>query len=304
MIAEQKNVAFNGNQTSLEGETVSAEQKNIAFNGNQTNLEGETVIAEQKNVAFNGNQTSLEGETVSAEQKNVAFKASTENLNANQQAKPSEINPKDVVNSLKSQNPNEQSMALFATVMIAQEGGSNARKLVNKEVVNSLIEILHTDTSSLAGPTPAQIKVRKAVMEGKDVPADQLELAKVPSPMEIAEQNKQFALYSIAMIDGVMMKEIDKKNENSKDQKIEIAISDLPGIDAVVETAKSNKNPALRATALEALFYVAKPEFAPVLKPIFESSQNDDDINVSLVAREAASSLDNMLKEDSKANKK
>ena len=68
-------------------------------------------------------------------------------------------------------------------------------------------------------------------------------------------------------------------------------IKDLPGMDQIVTTAKDNPNPMLRASALAALAYNARPEYKTVMSEIFELSKKDADENVQKVAEEGLTKL-------------
>ncbi|UKI41143.1 MAG: hypothetical protein L6V95_13850 [Candidatus Melainabacteria bacterium] len=47
----------------------------------------------------------------------------------------------------------------------------------------------------------------------------------------------------------------------------------------------------MRTTAIEALYFVAKPEFNPVIKPILKAATNDKDAQVSKTAKKLLQTL-------------
>ena len=102
--------------------------------------------------------------------------------------------------------------------------------------------------------------------------------------MESAEKNKQYALYTLAMVQNTLTKELEKKGEK-------IAFNELQAIDGVIETATKNPNPMLRASAIAALSYVSRPEYREVLDSIFEAAEKDEDDSVKDVARYARSKM-------------
>ena len=58
--------------------------------------------------------------------------------------------------------------------------------------------------------------------------------------LEIAEQNKQFALFTISFMQERLNNELEKLNNQT------LELKDLPCIDKVVTSVKSNPNPAVR----------------------------------------------------------
>ena len=102
----------------------------------------------------------------------------------------------------------------------------------------------------------------------------------------MAERNKQYALFTTAILQNALIDEFKKTNNMTPD------IKDLPGMEQIVTTIKDNPNPMLRASGLAALAYNARPEYKPVMKEIFELSKQDADENVQKVAAEGLAKLE------------
>lgn len=201
------------------------------------------------------------------------------------------FNTDEVVKTLNSKDLKEQTIGLATIAFICEENPNIAKQFLNPPIVKALTDILKQDSRKLAGPTPEQIKLRKEVMEGKKISDEQMKIASQSSPMEMSERNKQFAIYTIALLDGILINEFDKNNKTSS-EKVELEMRDLPGMDSVINVLKTNPNPVLRTTAIEALFFVAKPEFNPVIKPILKAAVNDKDVKVSETAKKALANID------------
>ncbi len=201
------------------------------------------------------------------------------------------FNTDEVVKTLNSKDLKEQTIGLATIAFICEENPNIAKQFLNPPIVKALTDILKQDSRKLAGPTPEQIKLRKEVMDGKKISDEQMKIASQSSPMEMSERNKQFAIYTIALLDGILINEFDKNNKTSS-EKVELEMRDLPGMDSVINVLKTNPNPVLRTTAIEALFFVAKPEFNPVIKPILKAAVNDKDIKVSETAKKALANID------------
>lgn len=197
----------------------------------------------------------------------------------------------EVVKTLNSKDLKEQTIGLATIAFICEENPKVAKQFLNPPIMKALTDVLKQDSRKLAGPTPEQIKLRKEVMEGKKISDEQMKIATQTSPMELCERNKQFAIYTIALLDTVLINEFDKNNKTSS-EKVELEMRDLPGMDAVVNVLKTNPNPVLRTTAIEALFFIAKPEFNPVIKPILKAATNDKDAQVSKTAKKALANID------------
>ena len=105
------------------------------------------------------------------------------------------------------------------------------------------------------------------------------------TPLEMAERNKQYALFTTAILQNQLIDEFKKTNNITPD------IKDLPGMEQIVLTVKDNPNPMLRASGLAALAYNARPEYKAVMKEIFELSKQDADENVRKVAEEGLAKL-------------
>jgi len=185
-----------------------------------------------------------------------------------------------VLKGLKSNNMAEQSEAL-SQIGYASQNPTEIKKYLETSVLDALLDILKTDVSGLATATPAQIEARTKMVNEKPITEEEKNLAQTYAPQEFAILNKQNALYSIAVIQKALADEIEKAGGKK------LSIEELPAIDQVVDTVKSNPSPELRGSAIVALAHLNKPEYKPVLKEIFELAQKDQDPNVKDVATEA-----------------
>ena len=189
-----------------------------------------------------------------------------------------------VLKGLQSNNMAEQSEALNK-IGEAAENPAEIKKYLETSVLDSLLGILNTDTSGLEAPTPAQIEARTKMMNNKPLTDAEKNLAMTLAPQEVADRNKQHALYSISILQKALANEIEAKTGEK------LTIEKLPAIDQVVNVVKENPNPLLRASALVALAHLDKPEYKPVLSEIFKLAQNDQDPNVKQVATEALNKI-------------
>ena len=184
---------------------------------------------------------------------------------------------------IKSDNLEDVGKAIEEVADIAQT--RPAPELLDTDLMEALLGVIGKDSSTLEAPTEKQKELRQQALEGKQLSeADMAEANKI-SPLEMAERNKQYALFTTAILQSQLIDEFKKANNITPD------IKDLPGMEQIVTTVKDNPNPMLRASALAALAYNARPEYKPVMKEIFELSKQDADENVQKVAEEGLAKL-------------
>ena len=184
---------------------------------------------------------------------------------------------------IKSNDLEDAGKAIEEVADIAQT--RPAPELLDTDLMEALLGVIGKDSSTLEGPTEKQKELRQQVLEGKQLSdADMAEANKI-TPLEMAERNKQYALFTTAILQNQLIDEFKKTNNMTPD------IKDLPGMEQIVTTIKDNPNPMLRASGLAALAYNARPEYKPVMKEIFELSQQDADENVQKVAAEGLAKL-------------
>lgn len=198
----------------------------------------------------------------------------------------SAINVPSFVGQIKSDDLQQAGDAIEKVADIAQNDPKQASALLDTDLMEALLGVIGKDTSALEGPTEHQKELRQQLLSGKQLTeADMTEANKI-SPLEMAERNKQYALFTTAILQNLLIDEFKKTNNMTPD------IKDLPGMEQIVSTIKDNPNPMLRASGLAALAYNARPEYKPVMKEIFELSKQDADENVQKVAAEGLTKLD------------
>ena len=169
---------------------------------------------------------------------------------------PGGVELNSIIAALASSNPDAQTAAIQKIAEVAQTDPVAARALLNEQTFGQLVSIINADTSKLQGP------------KGKSDP-------KNLSPLEKAEINKQFAVYTLAILQKNFRDEINK--EMKKNNLPDIAINDLPFIkEGIVNNLKDNPNPTIREACLSALNYVGRPEDKEVLKVLYDISAKHD----------------------------
>ncbi len=202
---------------------------------------------------------------------------------------PQELKPQVDINAFIAEltNPDyeKQASAMENIAMMVNQDPQKATELLDERVVKSLTDILSADTKDLVGPSKEQMEARQKIMTGKEVSDAEKELANTMTPKEQAERNKSYALFTMAIMQKLFGDEVQKLSGQV------VPITELPGAVNVVEQLKSNPNPMVRASAIESLSYIERPEYKDDLNTIFTIAKNDQDKNVQETATAALAKL-------------
>ena len=169
---------------------------------------------------------------------------------------------------------------------IVNKQPEKAPELVDKQIFKALNDIISFDSSKVEGPSQKQLEIRQKMVQGEKVSPEDEKLANAYSPKEMAERNKSYALFTIALLDKIYAQEVKKLNGNA------VPLTDLPSAVEVVNQLKDNPNPMVRESAIEALSYIQEPEYKKDLTTLFTVAKNDQDASVANAAQAALDKLD------------
>lgn len=189
------------------------------------------------------------------------------------------VTPESFAGRLRTNDLEAQKTAIEEIAETVRNNETAGPILLDTQIFDALIEVVNKDTSALQGPSPEVIELRRKPQE-QLTEAERVQ-ATTPSPLEKAEINKQYALYTIAYMQERLNNELEKRNSKALDMK------DLPCIENVITTAKENPNPMIRIGALSALSHIARPEYKEDLATIFELAKADEDPGVKETAARA-----------------
>jgi len=199
-----------------------------------------------------------------------------------------QVDVNSFIAKLSGDNFEEQANAMEAIAGLAQNAPQKAAGLLDVKVIDTLLGIMNKDSTKLTGPTPKQLEIREKIMSKKPVTeAETAEAVKI-SPMEQAERNKQYSIYTVAILQKLYGSEIQKMNNTT------VPLTELPGAAGVVEQVKSNPNPMVRASGIDALSYIQTPEYKQDLTTLFTIAQKDKDVNVQQAATKALDKLNQL----------
>jgi len=202
---------------------------------------------------------------------------------------PEKITPKidinEFINKLINPDFEQQANAMESIADLAQNKPKEATEFLDVKVIDSLLGIMQKDSTKLVGPNSKQLQIREKIMSGKSVsPAETAEANKI-TPMELAERNKQYAIYTVAILQKLYGSEVEKLSNSV------VPLTELPGAAGVVEQVKKNPNPMVRAAGIDALSYIQRPDYKQDLTTIFTVAKKDKDENVQKVAAKALEKL-------------
>ena len=168
------------------------------------------------------------------------------------------------------------------------ENKSDRRFTVDTKVIDQLVNIMNADSSKLEGPSKEQIAAREKMMSGQQISDQEKALATTITPMEQAERNKSYAMFTSAILQKLYAEEVDKLTGTK------VPLTELPAAMTIVDHCKDNPNPMVRTSAIEALSYIQAPEYKKDLETIFTVAKNDQDKSVQEAAAAALDKLNKM----------
>lgn len=206
-------------------------------------------------------------------------------VKAPEAAKP-QVDLNSFITKLTSPNYDVQASAMEAIAEMAQNSPQKATELLDVKIIDTLLGIMNVNTSKLAGPTAEQIAAREKIMSGKPVTQAETATANTITPMEQAERNKLYSIYTVAILQKLYGSEIEKMNNTV------VPLTELPGAAGIVEQVKNNPNPMVRTAGIDALSFIQRPEYKQDLTTLFTIAKNDKDAVVKQAATKALQKLD------------
>lgn len=202
-----------------------------------------------------------------------------------------------VISNLTNADYDVQAQQMEEIARISMDNPENAVPYIVRDVFATLIDITKADTSELASPTEAQVQARKKVIanylvmenakgdKNVKLPYElsdaEIELANQISPMEQAERNKEYAMYTMSVLAKIYTDEVEKQTGNI------VPMTDLPGTSAIVDALRYNPNPEVKLAAIDALSHIERPEYKDELTTLFTLAQTDTNPLVAMAATRA-----------------
>ena len=180
-----------------------------------------------------------------------------------------------LINNLKSTDAKTREAAINKLAEYAQDDDVNViKQVITEPIMQTLVDIISEDTTGLQGPTQEQINVAEKVAKGEQLTPEEDKISEELSPRDAANQNRMFALYTLAMLQKFQREEVDQY------------IEDVYGYNGVVDVIKNDPRPEVKVAAIQSLRHVAKPEDAETVKTVLADALNSNDEEVKAVAQE------------------
>ena len=214
-----------------------------------------------------------------------------------------DVNIPEVLSNLTNSDFDTQAKQMEEIARVSMQDSQKAIPYIVTEVFSELINIVKNDTKKLTPPSEKQIELRQKIIVNEIIKeqarANNEDLTKVElpysltesdfkeatelSPMEQAERNKEYALYTMAILTKVYTDEIEKHTGNI------VPLTDLPGVSAIVDTLRHDSNAGVKIAAIDALRYINRPEYKEELKSVLSITAGDPN---PYVARNAAVAIE------------
>lgn len=183
------------------------------------------------------------------------------------------------IKALMSDNADTQAKAMSLMVDVIAKRPDVAVDLLDVKVVDTLVGIMSQDTSTLQGPTQKQMDARKKMIANAPMTEAEKADASFYSPKEVAEQNKQLAIYTIASLDELYAKEVKKMSGET------VPLNELPAVKDIVEQMTGDKNSRVtKVVCMDALMNIYTPEYKNEMLTIANLAANDKDPAVKHLA--------------------
>ena len=192
------------------------------------------------------------------------------------------------ISKLSNPDYEVQASTMEEIANMVKDNPQKATELLDVKVMDALNKIINTDSSKLQGPTNEQIAARQKLMKNEQMTDAEKTLATTITPMEQAERNKSYAMFTSAILQKLYGDEVEKLTNTT------VPITELPGAVAIVEQLKNNPNPMVRTSAIEAISKIQQPSYKADLNTLYTIAKNDQDPNVKEAATLALEKLNQM----------
>ena len=209
-----------------------------------------------------------------------------------------------VISNLTNEDFDVQAQQMEEIARVALDNSNNAIPYIVRDVFSCLIDITKKDSAELAAPTDEQIQARRKVIanfvsmeNGKannqpvklpySITEKDVALADTIAPMEQAERNKEYALYTMAILAKVYTDEIEKQTGNI------VPMTDIPGTAAIVDSLRYNPNSGVKIASIDALRHIYRPEYKEEMSTLFTLAQADTNPEVAIAATRALDKINN-----------
>jgi hypothetical protein len=203
------------------------------------------------------------------------------------------VAPKKVISSntyflsekLRNGKTDDQLRAM-KVILQGLNNNKTATMYLDTTLTDALFSVIEEDISKFQGPTKKQIKYRKKIDQGKTLSEEKVKIAYELSPRELAERNKAYAIYLVAMIQNTLCDQLKEKAD------ITPKFSELPIVQRLVKESQTNSDDNIKGASLSALLLLNRPEFEGDITRIYNEAMKSNNKKVKEYATKSLKNLE------------
>lgn len=165
--------------------------------------------------------------------------------------------------------------------------------VLSEPVMRGLADIVKQDTSTLQGPSEAQVAAINKAASGAKLTPEEEALTKELAPKTLADKNRVISMFTLAMLQKNQRDEIDRYNatQDPNNQLPQLKLNDLIGFTEIENAARNDNEKEVKLAAIQALSYVAKPEDKETVEPVLKAAMNDPEPLIQQAANEVLANI-------------
>lgn len=237
----------------------------------------------------------------------VAAAPATTMPEVEQPAETPKVDTSALVADLKSSDPQAQYEAITSIANFTVATPDLALQVATEPVKQALVDIIKSDTSKLSDLSQEKSAIEAKKQKGEKLTPDEEATLTKDSPRLIAERNKVFAMFSLAMVQKMSRDNVAKyaqeQTEKGNPSTTQLQLKDLAGYNEFVNIIQNEPSGQLKVAAIQALQYMANPDEKAEVEKILTPLLNDSDPMVSKTAKEAIAKFDAAPADTQEANK-
>ena len=203
------------------------------------------------------------------------------------------VDVNSLVAGLKSTDNKTQEDAITKIANLSQGTPEMQSAVLSEPVMRGLADIVKQDTSSLQGPTEAQVAAINKAASGAKLTPEEEALTKELAPKTLADKNRVISMFTLAMLQKNQRDEIDRYNatQDPNNQLPQLKLNDLIGYTEIENAARNDNEKEVKLAAIQALSYVAKPEDKETIEPVLKAAMNDPEPLIQQAANEVLTNI-------------
>lgn len=203
------------------------------------------------------------------------------------------VDVNSLVAGLKSTDNKTQEDAITKIANLSQGTPDMQSAVLSEPVMRGLADIVKQDTSTLQGPSEAQVAAINKAASGAKLTPEEEALTKELAPKTLADKNRVISMFTLAMLQKNQRDEIDRYNatQDPNNQLPQLKLNDLIGFTEIENAARNDNEKEVKLAAIQALSYVAKPEDKETVEPVLKAAMNDPEPLIQQAANEVLANI-------------